>query len=193
MYTIYALADPRTCEIRYIGQTQKHPSVRLQGHLKKEDGNKRKWAWLNELNALGIEPNVVVLEYADTLRNALAGERFWIEKGRKMGWPLLNFRVDGRQRRQLPIQTKAERVNHKPTMSADGWYEWMLSEYLPSHLELLTVDERGRGVGVMALARAMAEAAGGDVDSYKGLASDIAKRLRGEMRFASGDAMKKGS
>lgn len=190
MYTIYALADPRTCEILYIGQTQNHPSVRLQGHLKQEDGNKQKWAWFKELDALGITPNVVVLEYADTLRNALAGERSWIEKGRKMGWPLLNFRVDGRQRRLLSIRKRPERVSNKQIMSVDGWYEWMLGAYLQEHPELLTVDERGRGVGVMALARAMADYVGGDVDSYKGLASDLAKRLRTEMRFATGDRTK---
>lgn len=66
------------------------------------------------------------------------------------------------------------------------WYEWTLTNYLPAHPELLQVDAQGRGIGVLALARAMAELARGDMkqmDSFKGVASEVAKRLRNEVRL----------
>jgi hypothetical protein len=70
------------------------------------------------------------------------------------------------------------------------WYEWTRTQYLPEHPELLQVDASGRGVGVTALARAMAVQArgdGGQSDAFKGLASDLCKRLRAEVRYPSGD------
>lgn len=78
-----------------------------------------------------------------------------------------------------------------PTNTAD-WYEWTLANYLPAHPELLQVDANGRGVGVSALARAMAELARGDaaqMEAYKGVASEVAKRLRSELRLPGGERL----
>lgn len=72
------------------------------------------------------------------------------------------------------------------------WYEWTLASYLPTHPELLQVDAQGRGVGVSALARAMAELARGDaaqMEAYKGVASEIARRLRSELRLPGGERL----
>lgn len=79
-------------------------------------------------------------------------------------------------------------VNSIPT-TVDGWYEWTLDNYLPAHLELLQTDDRGRGVGVKALAEAMAAECGKDVDAMKGTASEVAKRLRNEVRTTTGDKL----
>ena len=76
-------------------------------------------------------------------------------------------------------------MNYPTTV--DGWYEWTLENYLPMHPELLQVDARGRGVGVMALAVAMGEYNGKNVDDMKGTASEIAKRLRSEVNLPGGD------
>lgn len=77
-------------------------------------------------------------------------------------------------------------VNSAPT-TVDGWYEWTLDNYLPTHLELLQTDDRGRGVGVKGLAEAMAAECGKDVDAMKGTASEVAKRLRSEVHTTTGD------
>ena len=79
-------------------------------------------------------------------------------------------------------------MNTIPT-TVEGWYEWTLDTYLPTHLELLQTDDRGRGVGVKALAEAMATECGKDVDSMKGTASEVAKRLRNEVRTTTGDKL----
>lgn len=71
----------------------------------------------------------------------------------------------------------------------DGWYEWTLDNYLPAHPELLQTDAQGRGMGVKALAEAMAGECGKDVDAMKGTASGVAKRLRAEAALPGGDRL----
>jgi hypothetical protein len=78
-----------------------------------------------------------------------------------------------------------EPVNYVPT-TVEGWYEWTLDNYLPTHPELLQTDDRGRGIGVKALGEAMAEENGKDYESMKGTASEVAKRLRAEASLPSG-------
>lgn len=68
----------------------------------------------------------------------------------------------------------------------DGWYEWTLDNYLGAHPELLQTDAQGRGMGVKALAEAMAGECGKDVDAMKGTASGVAKRLRAEAMLPGG-------
>lgn len=92
---------------------------------------------------------------------------------------------------EQPTNTLANGAANTPTTTAD-WYEWTLASYLPTHPELLQVDAQGRGVGVTALARAMAELARGDVaqvDAFKGVASEVAKRLRNELRLPGGERL----
>lgn len=82
-------------------------------------------------------------------------------------------------------------VNVIPTTTGE-WYDWVLAEYLPAHPELLQVDEHGRGVGVSMLARAMAQHARGsprEYEAYKGVASEVAKRLRSDLRLPGGERL----
>lgn len=54
------------------------------------------------------------------------------------------------------------------------------------------VDAQGRGVGVRALAEAMAQTARGDAreyEAYKGAASEVAKRLRRDLRLPGGERL----
>lgn len=73
-----------------------------------------------------------------------------------------------------------------PPETVEGWYEWTLDNYLGAHPELLQLDARGRGMGVTALAAAMAAENGKDLDAMKGTASEVAKRLRGDIGFMDG-------
>jgi hypothetical protein len=73
-------------------------------------------------------------------------------------------------------------VNTPSTVSE--WYDWTRTQYLPEHPELLQVDASGRGFGVSALARAMARQARGDssqMEAFKGVASEVARRLRADV------------
>ena len=76
-------------------------------------------------------------------------------------------------------------VNYTPT-TVEGWYEWTIDNYLPAHPELLQTDDRGRGMGVKALAETMAAENGKDLDAMKGTASEVAKRIREAAHLPSG-------
>lgn len=55
--TIYALVDPRTFEVKYIGQTTKPIEVRLAGHLAAPAPLVR--AWIEELSFEGHTPQII--------------------------------------------------------------------------------------------------------------------------------------
>ena len=57
------------------------------------------------------------------------------------------------------------------------------------HPELLQTDDRGRGIGVKALAETMGAECGKDIDAMKGTASEVAKRLRNEIHTTTGDRL----
>jgi hypothetical protein len=90
MYTIYGLVDPRTNQIRYIGQTSQHAAVRLEGHVSKKGDNREKECWIAELRRLSLKPTTVILEYVISYESALETEAGWIRMGLSFGWPLLN-------------------------------------------------------------------------------------------------------
>ncbi len=59
-YYIYALKDPATDEVRYVGRTLE-PSVRSNAHINRT-GDTAKHRWVAELKRKGLEPRFVILE-----------------------------------------------------------------------------------------------------------------------------------
>lgn len=91
-YVVYAVVDPRSDEVCYVGQT-KRPNERARRHrLGKTHGNVR--AWERRLISLGLEPVFRVLEDDLTVSQIDERESYWIAKGLALGWPLLNL-LDG--------------------------------------------------------------------------------------------------
>jgi len=148
--------------------------------MQKRDENQDKMRWLDELRSLGIKPVVVILGYAATLGESLALEREWIRRGIQAEWPLTNVGMPKRHRYQFrgASATKPVKIPKPLAKSLNAWHRWTLDNYLPAHLELLQTDDRGRGIGIKALAEATAAECGKDVDAMKGTASEVAKRLR---------------
>lgn len=98
--------------------------------------------------------------------------------------------TSGEQATNAPTNASMNASMNAVPATAAEWYDWVIGSYLPSHPELLQVDAEGRGVGVSSLARAMAQLARGDASQYaafKGIASEVAKRLRAELRLPTGD------
>jgi len=77
---IYALSDPRSGEVRYVGKTSQRIEARMQRHLAsvKLESNHRT-AWIASLVKIGLEPFAKVL---DVVPESLAGaeERRWIAR-----------------------------------------------------------------------------------------------------------------
>jgi len=87
--TIYALEDPDTGEVRYIGQTRCGVDKRLHQHLVTREGNATKLAWLEDLDARQARPAVKTLAVV-TADEALAAEAEHIRAHVARGCPLTN-------------------------------------------------------------------------------------------------------
>lgn len=95
MVYIYALTDPRTGDVRYVGKAA-NPKLRLRGHLRKQEiqANTHKARWLRTLLADGLLPSIVVLESvpADGWQEH---EQRWIAYYRALGANLTNSTSGG--------------------------------------------------------------------------------------------------
>jgi hypothetical protein len=87
MVSIYALVDPRTDEIRYVGQTL-DVGQRMKAHRRDKDGSERA-AWVSELLAEGLAPEVLVLTEVPAVE-ADYTEQWFITGLRLEGARLLN-------------------------------------------------------------------------------------------------------
>lgn len=92
-WSIYALSDPRTGEVRYIGAT--HRWARLSEHLySAKRCRTHKACWINGLVRLGLRPEMTVVEQG--LGDSWAArERYWIDRYRRLGAPLTNHTLGG--------------------------------------------------------------------------------------------------
>jgi hypothetical protein len=91
---IYALIDPRTREIRYIGKSSS-ARRRLYGHLRDARGGKNLHScnWVRSLLAAGFTPEVLILEECEG--DGVVQERYHISLGRADGLRLCNHTEGG--------------------------------------------------------------------------------------------------
>jgi hypothetical protein len=87
-FIVYALCDARTHQIRYIGCSE----IGLVRPLntKGYKNNPEVTDWLRDLRVCGSEHVILVLASPKDIAEMRAAERYWIDQGRRFGWPLLN-------------------------------------------------------------------------------------------------------
>lgn len=93
---IYALIDPFTDEVRYIGKTIYEPEERLKGHIKesnKKTNNTHKNNWINSLLIKNIKPNILILDIVKE-KGWQFWEQWWIALFKSWGSNLTNH-TDG--------------------------------------------------------------------------------------------------
>ncbi len=102
---IYALIDPVTDEIRYVGKSIR-PMQRLQNHCNEKA---RTWRtnWIQSLIAAGRRPEVRVLEILDRDDDWKAAEIHWIASLRDRGARLTNCTSGGDGVPNLPPEIRA--------------------------------------------------------------------------------------
>ena len=91
--------------IRYIGQTRCQLSVRLKFHIKKQGGAVGRWI-ASEIRA-GRRPTADQMVPLQTEAAWDADEVLWIERGRLLGWPLLNQTKGGKDSYKKPKRRKS--------------------------------------------------------------------------------------
>jgi len=90
---IYALKDPETGKIRYIGKA-KDCKARLRGHLSDSRKHGHKNNWVKGLLSRGKKPELEILDEV-VLCEWKFWEREWISWARIMGFDLLNMTEGG--------------------------------------------------------------------------------------------------
>jgi hypothetical protein len=119
---IYALVDPFTKAVRYVGKTVDLKARVRYGHLSRRDINDKrmhKANWLRGLASQGAEPDVIELERVAGGESWQERERHWIAHYRAAGAPLTNMTEggDGGGRLSWTPEDKrkaAERMRGKP-------------------------------------------------------------------------------
>lgn len=90
---IYALSDPVTGEIRYVGKTTR-PKGRFLAHLNGHSAPQVR-DWILSLRAGGQTPTVTILEHVTDGTKVTDRERWWIAETRRNGASLLNTYLTG--------------------------------------------------------------------------------------------------
>lgn len=88
MIYIYGLVDPLVHQIAYIGKTN-DLYERWESHVK-TDAEHMAGKWIKRLRMAGIKPTLIVLEVLPDESDWILAERWWINHGQRMGWPLTN-------------------------------------------------------------------------------------------------------
>lgn len=91
MHSVYALCDPRTGDVRYVGQAT-DVYKRYAFHLLYSPDGPRK-AWLEELKQIGRLPVLVVLESNISGEQIFEREKYWILYYHGCGFDLTNIAV----------------------------------------------------------------------------------------------------
>lgn len=110
MTYIYALIDPTTHEIRYIGKSN-NPSGRLNRHIKESlyGHNNHRHRWIRKLLSNNLKPELIILDECDE-KDWQIVEQAWICYGFDNNWPLVNstFGGDGLQGYSFSEECKAK-------------------------------------------------------------------------------------
>lgn len=123
---IYALMDPRTAEVRYVGQTY-DPRARYRSHLspKLHQQHTHKARWVQSLITVGVYPKWRTLELVSVADRDIA-ERRQIARFRELGCKLTNATDGGYGTGPRRVPTQAvnaaqEETIRQLTEERDAW------------------------------------------------------------------------
>ena len=96
-YIIYALQDPATFEIRYIGKSVnglKRPATHTYPTVLEKDKT-YKGNWIRQLVSKGLTPIIKVVQELNNLNEINEAEKYWIQYFKDLGAPLTNSTKGG--------------------------------------------------------------------------------------------------
>lgn len=139
MHLVYALCDPRTGAIRYVGQSADIHRRYAQHLLQSADGRKK--AWLEELKALNMLPTLVVLESDIQAKQIFEREQYWIQQSLTQGWDLTNGTIGALvngpkpkvKKKKPPKRGTGSRLySMEEVIKLFGWSDLAANHYLSS-------------------------------------------------------------
>jgi len=98
LYKIYALLEPNTELVRYVGLTRKSLKERLRKHLSEKLRGKKatyKYNWIQSLKEKNLKPEIILLEDNLTLDEANKKEIIYIKTFKSFGAKLVNVSIGG--------------------------------------------------------------------------------------------------
>jgi hypothetical protein len=98
LYKIYALLEPNTELVRYVGLTKKSLKERLRKHLNEKLRGKKatyKYNWIQSLKEKGLKPEIILLEDNLNLEEANEKEIVYIKTFKSFGAKLVNISIGG--------------------------------------------------------------------------------------------------
>lgn len=95
-FIIYGLTDPRTGEVRYIGQSSRGIR-RAHEHTNKHSlvSSSRKNRWIKGLIADGVKYGITILQELNSVDELDDAECRWIDVARSRGWDITNGNAGG--------------------------------------------------------------------------------------------------
>jgi hypothetical protein len=144
---IYALAEPESGEVRYVGKTVRTPEERLRNHIagsRNTNSTIRIHRWLRKIN---VPPQLFIIESVpeDELDDA---ERHWIFVMRMIGCQLTNLTQGGDGGTMMgealeTITKKARSPESRAKKSADAKARWASPEF---HTKLTEIRRNRKAV-----------------------------------------------
>lgn len=119
-FLIYALTDPRTDEVRYIGKSTsglKRPKEHLRPTQLKP--NTHKTRWIRQLLTQGLKPKIQILEEFSTGDDLNYAECFWIAQGRGLEWKLTNATKGGDGQSKGYAPSEETRAKMREALASD--------------------------------------------------------------------------
>lgn len=97
-FIIYALCDPKTNQIRYVGLSSnglERPKRHMYPSVLKKWGHLKVYRWIAGLKKLGLVPEILIIEYVQNKEELLESEIFFISYFKSIGCRLLNLTAGG--------------------------------------------------------------------------------------------------
>lgn len=151
---VYALIDPRTLEIKYIGITKRNTKVRLLDHIRiaknETDTNIHKRAWIRQLLELGLEPKIVILETCP-IEDLSNSEIWWIALCKRLGFNLTNLTEGGDFPPGWDGRTHTEETKQKQSRAIGAYYKKndhpsKGKKLSPEHIENMIKTKKKKGI-----------------------------------------------